>query len=818
LRNEQNAFVTSVTCIMPTANRRRFVPSAIELFLAQDYNDKELVIVDDGTDAVSDLVPAHPQIRYFRESPGTRSLGEKRNFACELSRGDIILHWDDDDWYAPWRIAYQAEWLRSKDLELCGLDQPLFVDAAAGEAWEYTLMPAATGWLCGATLGYRKSFWREHPFPHVRIGEDTRFTRAARGARMGALADNRCFLARIHAANTASKRPRGRWPSRPMDMVRSMVGSDWDCYFGAQDGLPLMAPPNKVGTALITASSSVSDIIRVTPVIRAAYYLGYDVDVRIALGDPFAWELLRDAREIRRLFTEPDDRRKRGSRLGFENEADAYDVEVAATVSLPLETCVSARQRYVLDLDHKGSGEASAIEYVLRSLGWQGQVPSPFVATSTRRFGLAPETVAIHAGRRFRTNDGEADVLQELTSLFSQVALIGAVADSGNGGAAFGRNLDWPRHVHDFVGKLDLRDTAALLSQCAALITADYDLMNLGVALCVGTFGILGSESQGGLIWSPFFVPLAEPASFDAATGLAERGCAILRTLSASEIAAHVTTTLRARLVVRQIPAARSQRHAQGKGPPSGTTMARTSRHRPFEGEEERSVRDRLNTRPVAIGLRQKALWRTGTRLPIPPESYDKDYFEGGLRGTWPRGYTWSWCGEVFTETAAMLHAIFPDAMTYLDAGCGKGFLVRALFERGLEARGFDHSAWAIANAEPAIRHLVSVAAAETAECGDRSADVLVAMSLLENLTDDQVRLFLVRAKRWVREALFATVQTGRRAPGVDACPTVIRDDQWWCHRFAESGWKRSELQEVVQSKHLAWRMRWAAYVLEPIQ
>lgn len=43
---------------MPTANRRRFVPAAIRMFLAQDYEDKELLIVDDGSDTVSDLVIA----------------------------------------------------------------------------------------------------------------------------------------------------------------------------------------------------------------------------------------------------------------------------------------------------------------------------------------------------------------------------------------------------------------------------------------------------------------------------------------------------------------------------------------------------------------------------------------------------------------------------------------------------------------------------------------------------------------------------------------------------------------------------------------
>jgi glycosyltransferase involved in cell wall biosynthesis len=49
---------------MPTANRRRFVPEAIRLFLAQDYEEKELVVLDDGEDAIADLIPDDPRIRY----------------------------------------------------------------------------------------------------------------------------------------------------------------------------------------------------------------------------------------------------------------------------------------------------------------------------------------------------------------------------------------------------------------------------------------------------------------------------------------------------------------------------------------------------------------------------------------------------------------------------------------------------------------------------------------------------------------------------------------------------------------------------------
>lgn len=53
------------TCIMATYNRRAFVPQAIEYFLRQDYANKELVIVGDGNDAISDLVLLDERIRYI---------------------------------------------------------------------------------------------------------------------------------------------------------------------------------------------------------------------------------------------------------------------------------------------------------------------------------------------------------------------------------------------------------------------------------------------------------------------------------------------------------------------------------------------------------------------------------------------------------------------------------------------------------------------------------------------------------------------------------------------------------------------------------
>jgi cellulose synthase/poly-beta-1,6-N-acetylglucosamine synthase-like glycosyltransferase len=75
-----------VSCIMPSFNRRRFVPRAIMYFLRQDYPNKELVLVDDGTDPIGDLIPADPRLHYI-QIPQRASRGAKRNLACEQASG-----------------------------------------------------------------------------------------------------------------------------------------------------------------------------------------------------------------------------------------------------------------------------------------------------------------------------------------------------------------------------------------------------------------------------------------------------------------------------------------------------------------------------------------------------------------------------------------------------------------------------------------------------------------------------------------------------------------------------------------------------------
>lgn len=41
-----------VTCIMPTRDRRALAGQAVAYFMRQDYAERELIVVDDGDDAV----------------------------------------------------------------------------------------------------------------------------------------------------------------------------------------------------------------------------------------------------------------------------------------------------------------------------------------------------------------------------------------------------------------------------------------------------------------------------------------------------------------------------------------------------------------------------------------------------------------------------------------------------------------------------------------------------------------------------------------------------------------------------------------------
>ncbi|HEX5262988.1 MAG TPA: glycosyltransferase [Phenylobacterium sp.] len=213
-----------ISAIMPTANRRRFVPSAIAAFLAQGREDAELVILDDGADSVADLIPGDPRIRYHRED-APRVIGDKRNRLCALAQGEIIVHWDDDDWHAPDRLARQLAAIEETGADIVGLDRIAFLSDDGREAWDYQWQGRGH-WVYGASLAFRRAFWARHPFPAIRAGEDTRFVLDAGDAHVHAMPDRDWLVARVHAGNTSPKRTTGGYwhPRGPGPLLERIAG------------------------------------------------------------------------------------------------------------------------------------------------------------------------------------------------------------------------------------------------------------------------------------------------------------------------------------------------------------------------------------------------------------------------------------------------------------------------------------------------------------------------------------------------------------------------------------------------------------------
>lgn len=178
--NGENLSCPLVSCIMPTYNRRKLVPQAIEYFLRQDYPNRELIIIDDGSDAVGDIIPQQPNIRYIRIR-GRNSIGTKRNRACIMARGKILICWDDDDWYGPHRISRQVQPLLSGRADVTGIDNSYLLDLPARQFWrcsDHLHQRMFFRGVVGGTITFWKKFFDKGcRFPNTSLAEDAAMIR-----------------------------------------------------------------------------------------------------------------------------------------------------------------------------------------------------------------------------------------------------------------------------------------------------------------------------------------------------------------------------------------------------------------------------------------------------------------------------------------------------------------------------------------------------------------------------------------------------------------------------------------------------------------
>jgi hypothetical protein len=206
---------------------------AAESFALQTYENKILAMFDTST------------------WDGT--IGGMRNRAAETLIGhDILIHFDDDDWSSPRRIAEQVELLQSSGADVVGYNEMLFSDERSSqarnrEAWLYRNTDPR--YALGTSLCYWSKAWERSPFEAIDEGEDWRFTSRLKcvgvSSLVGVHENIACYsgistgvpkilphqtrmVARIHAGNT-SKAYRAEAMNKSGEWSRVPA---WDEYVG----------------------------------------------------------------------------------------------------------------------------------------------------------------------------------------------------------------------------------------------------------------------------------------------------------------------------------------------------------------------------------------------------------------------------------------------------------------------------------------------------------------------------------------------------------------------------------------------------------
>lgn len=161
-----------ISCIMPTYGRPDFLGEAVAMFLAQDYPEKELVILNDCEG--QQFACSSPGVRVINVASRYRSLGDKRNACIELARGNIIAVWDDDDINLPWRLTHSCDEMRRLQREIY-LPDSYFTYRGAETLGESRA--AEGGAYHGMAIFTRELWEKAGGYPSKGVGEDAEFFR-----------------------------------------------------------------------------------------------------------------------------------------------------------------------------------------------------------------------------------------------------------------------------------------------------------------------------------------------------------------------------------------------------------------------------------------------------------------------------------------------------------------------------------------------------------------------------------------------------------------------------------------------------------------
>ncbi len=182
---------------MVTRDRPAFFRQALRCFLRQSRQPAELIVVDDGDEAMGPYCAGLEGVRYLRLDRRT-TTGAKLNLGIEQARGNLLQKLDDDDYYHADFLKISTGHMPARNRDRCLVAWDCFLMLIAGDR---RLRYSGHGWTIGNTLLFTRRFWAAAPFRDLARGSDSHFLRDRQGTLIRVCAPEHCIVVR-HGRNT----------------------------------------------------------------------------------------------------------------------------------------------------------------------------------------------------------------------------------------------------------------------------------------------------------------------------------------------------------------------------------------------------------------------------------------------------------------------------------------------------------------------------------------------------------------------------------------------------------------------------------------
>jgi glycosyltransferase involved in cell wall biosynthesis len=141
---------TQVSVIIPIYNGSRFVEETIRSVVNQNFEDWELILVDDGsTDNTREIIESFKSTKIRCFSKPNSGVSDSRNYGAKYATGEYFAFIDADDIWKPAKMSESVDFIKNHPVHLVHSYMEV-IDASSKPTGE--ILQGKEGWMLNSLL------------------------------------------------------------------------------------------------------------------------------------------------------------------------------------------------------------------------------------------------------------------------------------------------------------------------------------------------------------------------------------------------------------------------------------------------------------------------------------------------------------------------------------------------------------------------------------------------------------------------------------------------------------------------------------------